>query len=42
MDLVCRVLLLVYNGTLELAGTPVVIRVVVALDVLLCITNSVI
>ena len=42
MDLVCRVLLLVYIGTLELSGTPVVIGVDVALDVLICIARSVI
>ena len=41
MDLVCRVSLLVYIGTLELAGTPVVIGVDVALDILLCIARSV-
>ena len=42
MDLVCRVSLLVYIGTLELAGTPVVIGVDIALYVLPCIARSVI
>ena len=41
MDIVCCVLLLLYSGALELAGTPVVIGVDVALDVLLCITRYV-
>ena len=40
--LFCRVLLLVYIGTLELAGTPVVVVGAVALDVLCCNTLSVI
>ena len=42
MDLVCHVSLLLYSGTLELAGTPVVIGVDVVLDVFLCIARSVI
>ena len=42
MDLVCRVSLLVCSGTLELAGTPVVIGFDFALDILLCIARSVI
>ena len=46
MDLVCRVLLLVYSGTLKITGAPVVVIVVVvvdvSLDVLLCIARSVI
>ena len=42
MDLVCRVSLLVCSGTLDLAGTPVVIGVDVSLYILLCIACSVI
>ena len=42
MDLVCCVSLLVCSGTLELADTPVVIGVDLALDIFLCIANSVI
>ena len=42
MNLVCYVSLLVYSGTLESNGTPVVIGVDVALYVLLCIACSVI
>ena len=33
IDFVCRVLLLVYSGTLKLAGAPVVVLSVVAIDV---------
>ena len=40
--LVCRVSLLVYYGTLELSGAPVVVVFTVALDVLFCIALSVI
>ena len=36
IDLVCSVLLLVYSGTLELAGAPIVVVGAVALDVLCC------
>ena len=42
MDLVCCVLLLVCSGTLELADKPVVIGGDLALDIFLCIANSVI
>ena len=42
IDLICRVLLLVYSGTLELAGAPVVVVGAVELDVLICNTHSVI
>ena len=42
VDLVCRVSLLVYSGTLELAGTLVGIGVDGALVVFLCIMRSVI
>ena len=42
MDLVCRVSLLVYSGTLEIDGTPVFIGVDAVLDILLCIARSII
>ena len=41
-DLVCRVLLLVYSGTLDLDGSHVVVVVVVAIDALCCIARYVI
>ena len=42
MDIVYRVLPLVCRVTLEITGTTVVIGVDVTLDILLCITRSVI
>ena len=40
IDLVCCVLLLVYSGTLELAGAHVVVVGVVAIYVLCCNARS--
>ena len=42
IDLVYSVLLLVYSGTLDLAGTPVFVVGVFEIDVLCCNTRSVI
>ena len=40
MDIFCRVLLLVYSGTLRISGAPVVVVGAVALDVLCCNARS--